>query len=222
MKINAYDGSEIWSTYVGGNERDEGHDILPGTNGGMYVLGETHSHGDGDGDIWIIELDSDGKTVDTLLINMPGKQIGYSFIRSENETFTIAGETSGSTGVRDALIIQVDKFGEVIWTFSYGGIYNDVGYSLVYSDGGWALAGQTYSYDIGGGDAWLIKVSESGVFAWMQIYGKSNTDTAYDIDIASDGGYIICGSTFIQGNQYDGWLIKTDSRGNSEELFPYP
>ena len=95
------------------------------------------------------------------------------------------------------------EFGEVIWTFSYGGIYNDVGYSLVYSDGGWTLAGQTYSYDIGGGDAWLIKVSETGVFAWMQMYGKSNTDTAYDIDIASDGGYIICGSTFIQGNQYD-------------------
>ena len=222
MKINVSDGSEIWSTYIGGNERDEGHDILPANNGGMYILGETHSEGDGDGDIWILELDADGKILDTLLINIPGKQIGYSFIRSENGTFTIAGETSGSSGVRDALIIQIDEYGDVIWIYRCGGAYNDAGYSLVYSNGGWVLAGQTYSYDIGGGDAWLVKVSESGNFVWMKMYGDVNNDIAYDIDIANDGGFIICGSTFIQGNQYDGWLIKTDSRGNYEEksLFP--
>jgi len=222
MKINPNDGSKIWSTYIGGEERDEGHDILPTTNGGMYILGETHSYGDGDGDIWILELDSDGNTIDTLLINIPGKQIGYSFIKSENGTFTIAGETSGSSGVRDALLIQIDELGEVIWVLSYGGIYNDIAYSLVYSGSGWVLTGQTYSYDSGGGDAWLIKVSESGTFEWMQIYGRSNTDIAYDIDIARDGGYIICGSTFIPGNQNDGWLIKTDSRGNVEEIISYP
>jgi len=120
------------------------------------------------------------------------------------------------------MLIQIDELGEVIWVLSYGGIYNDIAYSLVYSGSGWVLTGQTYSYDSGGGDAWLIKVSESGTFEWMQIYGRSNTDIAYDIDIARDGGYIICGSTFIPGNQNDGWLIKTDSRGNVEEIISYP
>ena len=31
---------------------DEGHDVLPIDGGGMVILGETHSQGDDDGDIW--------------------------------------------------------------------------------------------------------------------------------------------------------------------------
>ncbi len=224
VKISENDGSEIWSTFIGGNETDEGHDILPSANGGMFILGETHSQGDIDGDIWILELDSDGIIIDTLLINLPGKQIGYSFAQSDNGGFTIAGEISGSSGVIDALMVQVSGTGEVEWIFSYGGIYNDRGYSLVYSDGGWVLAGQTYSYDMGGGgDAWLVKVSAMGNFEWMQTYGDTYNDTAFDIDVASDGGLIICGSTYnIQDNQNAGWLIKTDSRGNYKGILSYP
>ena len=120
-------------------------------------------------------------------------------------------------------MVQVSGTGEVEWIFSYGGIYNDIGYSLVYSDGGWVLAGQTYSYDIGSGDGWLLKVNVMGDFEWMQTYGDAYNDTAFDIDVASDGGLIICGSTFnIQENQNVGWLIKTDSRGNYKGILPYP
>jgi hypothetical protein len=113
------------------------------------------------------------------------------------------------------------------WLFSYGSIYNDRGYSLVYSDGGWVLAGQTFSYTSiqgsGTSDGWLVKVSEVGDFEWMQTYGDTNNDTAFDIDVASDGGLIICGSTFnIQDNQNAGWLIKTDSRGNYKGILSYP
>ena len=228
VKISEDDGSEIWSTFIGGNETDEGHDILPSANGGMFILGETHSQGDTDGDIWILELDSDGIIIDTLLINLPGKQIGYSFAKAENGGFAIAGETYGSSGVTDALMIQVNGMGEIEWTFSYGGIYNDMGYSmgysLVYSDGGWILAGKTYSYDLGSGDGWdgwLVKVSEVGSFVWMQTYGGTNDDSILDIDIAEDGGFIICGS-YDQGSQYNGWLIKTDSRGNYKGIVGYP
>ena len=222
MKISADDGSEIWSTTIGGDERDVGHDILPSDNGGMYILGETHSQGDCDGDIWILEVDTDGELVDTLLISIPNKQVGYSFVQTENGGFTIAGITSGSSSVTDALMINLNEMGEVSWVFSFGGVYNDIGYSLIYSDGGWVLAGQTYSYDLDGGDAWLLKVNEMGDFQWMQTYGGENNDSAFDIDVAKDGGFIICGSTFIPGNQSDGWLIKTDSRGNYKEKLSYP
>ena len=47
----------------------------------MVILCETYSQGDDDGDIWIIEMDSNGNIIDTLLIGGVGKQVGYSFIR---------------------------------------------------------------------------------------------------------------------------------------------
>ena len=75
---------------------------------------------------------------------------------------------------------------------------------------------------MGGGDAWLLKVNEMGEFEWMQTYGGTNPDSAFDIDLASDDGFIICGSTYTQGEQSDGWLLKTDSRGNVRGISSYP
>ena len=77
------------------------------------------------------------------------------------------------------------------------------------------LAGQTYNKSSGQGDVWLIKVSDFGELEWEQIYGGVYNDVATDIYLAHDQGFIICGSTYIQGNQNDGWLIKTDSEGNT-------
>ena len=221
LKLDA-DGVKKWSRTIGGNQSDEGHDILALEDGGMIVLGVTHSQGDDDGDIWILEFDSEGNTVDTLLIAIDGKQVGYSFVETDLHEYVIGGITSSSnSGVTDAFIIKVDELGEIEWEFSYGGIYNDIGYSIIYSDGGWVLVGQTYSYDVGGGDILLLKVNDFGELEWTETIGGSSQDFAYDIKLAQDGGYIISGSTFSQDNT-DGWLIKTDSRGNFKGMLEYP
>ena len=219
MKVNPQDNNKIWEKNIGGSGRDVGHDILANSNGGMYILAETYSQGDTNGDIWILELNADGSIIDTILIELSGKQVGYSFIHQNDNYFIVAGETSGSSGVSDMLIVKVDLSGNVIWNLNYGGIYNDIGYSLIFSEGGWVVAGQTYSYDEGNGDAWIVKVSDQGFFEWIQVYGGLYEDVAYDIYNTRDGGFIICGSTL---NQNSSMLIKTDSRGNYHEILSYP
>jgi hypothetical protein len=159
-------------------------------------------------------FDLDGILVDTLLISMVGRQVGYSFVETDLNEYVIGGITSSSnSGVTDAFIVKVDELGEVVWKFRYGGIYNDMGSAIIYSDGGWVLVGQTYSYDVGGGDVLLLKVNNFGKLEWIETIGGSSQDFAYDIKLAQDWGYIISGSTYSQNNT-DGWLIKTDSRGN--------
>ncbi|MBC8256285.1 MAG: Ig-like domain-containing protein [Candidatus Marinimicrobia bacterium] len=220
LKLDA-DGNELWSKAIGGSKSDEGHDILALEDGGLIVLGETHSQGDDDGDIWILKFDSKGNSVDTLLISMAGKQVGNSFVKTNLNEYVIGGLTSGNSGVTDAFIIKVNELGEVEWEFSYGGIYNDIGYSIIDSDGGWVLVGQTYSYDVGGGDILLLKVNDFGELEWVETIGGSYQDSAYDIKLASDKGFIISGTTYSQNNT-DGWLIKTDSRGNYKGMLTYP
>ena len=220
LKLDA-DGGEIWSRTIGGSQSDEGHDILALEDGGMIILGETHSNGDDDGDIWLLKFDSEGNSVDTLLISMEGKQVGSSFVKTDLNEYVIGGLTSGNSGVTDAFIIKVNELGEVEWDFSYGGIYIDVGTSIIYSDGGWVLVGQTYSYDVGMGDIMLIKVNDFGELEWMKTIGGNMKDSALDIQLALDGGFIILGSTYSDNNT-DGWLIKTDSRGNYKGMLEYP
>jgi len=220
LKLDA-DGDEIWSRTIGGSQSDEGHDILALEDGGMIILGETHSNGDEDGDIWLLEFDSEGNSVDTLLIPMEGRQVGYSFVKTDFDEYVIGGITSGNIGVTDAFIIKINKLGEVEWNFSFGGHYNDMGSAIIYSDGGWVLVGQTYSYDVGGGDILLLKVNEYGELSWVKTIGGSSQDIAYDIKLAQDLGFIISGSTYSQNNT-DGWIIKTDSRGNYKGMLEYP
>ena len=190
-------------------------------DGGMIILGETHSNGDDDGDIWLLKFDSEGNSVDTLLISMEGRQVGYSFVKTDLNEYVIGGLTSGNSGVTDAFIIKVNELGEVEWDYSYGGNYNDLGMSVIYSDGGFVLAGKTYSYDVGMGDIMLIKVNDFGELEWMKTIGGNTQDSALDIQLALDRGFIISGITYSDNNK-DGWIIKTDSRGNYKGMLEYP
>lgn len=66
-------------------------------------------------------------------------------------------------------------------------------------DGGYLLGGETgsndgdISFNHGQDDLWLIKIDEFGDIEWEKTYGGSFEELAKDIEITSDGNYIIVG-----------------------------
>ena len=105
------------------------------------------------------------------------------------------------------------------WNRTYGGTDNDSAYSVVQtSDGGYALAGTTYSFSVGGyDDFWLVKTDAAGNMQWNRTYGGADNDHIYSIVQSSDGGYALAGWTRSFGaGQGDFWLGKTDAAGNMQ------
>ncbi len=101
---------------------------------------------------------------------------------------------------------------------TYGGQDDEQANSVIQtSDGGYALVGWTDSYGNGYYNFWLVKTDASGNQQWAQTYGSSGDSEAYSVVQTSDGGYAIGGYTNSTGNGiYSFWLVKTDSKGNTQ------
>ncbi|RKZ33778.1 hypothetical protein DRQ33_03540, partial [bacterium] len=102
------------------------------------------------------------------------------------------------------------------WQRTYGGIYDDKGFTFAQTpDGGYIITGRTESFGAGLEDVYLIKTDPSGNVIWTKTYGGSSQDWGYSVKMTADGGYIIAGYTYSFGDSCDVYLVKTDASGDT-------
>jgi hypothetical protein len=94
---------------------------------------------------------------------------------------------------------------------------DDFGHSIkISSDGGYVVAGSTRKND-SDYDVFVFKTDSSGDLVWMNTFNESadiwqnSKQEAFDLDVTSDGGYILTGY-----NASSLYLIKIDGNGNKE------
>jgi hypothetical protein len=105
---------------------------------------------------------------------------------------------------------------DTTWTQMYsGGLYDWAWQVQQTTDGGYIMVGDTESAGAGSFDIGVIKTDENGITEWSQTYGGTSEDRGQSIQLTTDGGYIIAGTTASYGvGGFDIWLIKIDSEGN--------
>ena len=98
---------------------------------------------------------------------------------------------------------------------TYGGTGTDRGHSLILgSDGSYVFTGSTTTSGAGATDVYLGKVTTDGAMQWLKAFGGAGLDIGYSVALASDGGYLIAGSTTSFGaGGSDVYLLKTFSNG---------
>ncbi|UCE37750.1 MAG: Ig-like domain-containing protein [Thermoplasmata archaeon] len=210
-------GDEEWNTTFGGGwDEDEGRSVQETSDGGFIITGVTYSISP-DGDVWLIKTNDTG--VEEWSNNYGGSlgDVGNSVQQTPDGGYIIAGQTaSWGAGNNDAWLIKTDSGGDLKWNRTFGGSFGDVGQEVqVTSDKGYIITGSTSSWGAGKADAWVIKVSGLGSEVWNKTLGGEGSDYGYSVQETSDGGYIMTGYTNSFGaNNYNAWLIKTDSSGN--------
>jgi len=105
--------------------------------------------------------------------------------------YIVVGETTSfGVGGIDVWLVRVDASGKMQWNQTYGGTSDDYARAVVQtSDGGYAVAGYTYSFGVGGPDFWLIKVMRANPPVAHFTYTPANPSTDEDITFNASNSF---------------------------------
>ena len=156
-----------------------------------------------------------------------GFDYGCCVQQASDGGYAVSGFTT-SFGVvnEDVYFIKTDGNGNELWSQTYGGLGDDRGICFQQcSDGSYIIAGCSVSQSMTFWDAYLVKIGDSGTEEWIRYYDWYEMDYFSSIDLTSDGGYIMAGSSEIYGGSIaEIFLVKTDGWGNQQwsQLFGGP
>jgi len=219
-KLNAMSSfwaGTVWNKTYGGTGSDQAITVIQTTDGGYALAGVTNSSGSGNYDSWLVKTDSVGNMQWNKTYGGTGYEAAYTVVQTVDGGYALVGyTTSFGAGSSDCWLIKTDFNGVMQWNKTYGGTNYDYGIRVIQtSDGGYALAGQTYSFGAGSIDFWLVKTDSAGTMQWNKTYGGTNYDYPLALIQTTDGGYALAGYTGLYPN-VDSWLVKTDSSGNMQ------
>ena len=147
-----------------------------------------------------------------------GHDYSYYVQQTTDGGYVVIGYTVNfGAGGKDVYLIRTDSLGDILWTKTYGGTGDDIGYSVQQTlDGGYIITGETSSFGLDSSDVYLIKTNSLGDTLWTKSYGGADTDAGYYVQQTADTGYIITGYTESFGaGSADYYLIKTNSTGDT-------
>jgi hypothetical protein len=212
-------GTLLWQKSLGGTSADNANAIQQTTDGGFIVAGSSSSNDNdvsgnhGFADYWIVKLDSAGDIEWQKCLGGSGDDVASSIRQTSDGGFIVAGwsdsddnDVSGNHGNYDYWVAKLFADGNIDWQKSLGGATGDFANSIEQiSDSGFVIAGYTSSNnsgDVSGyhggvffGDYWIVKLDESGNFAWQKCLGGTNDEYAASAQQTIDGGLIVTGWT---------------------------
>lgn len=241
-------GNIQWQNCYGGSANDYPNSIQQTTDGGYVVAGYTLSNNTGqvsgnhgDKDFWVIKLDSLGNLLWQNCLGGTGPDEAHSVQQTTDGGYIVAGTTkstdgdvSGYYGEIDYWMVKLSPAGVLQWQNSYGGSDDDYAYSVRQTlDGGYIIGGYTTSTDgnvtgnhggFGNNDIWIVKTNAAGFIQWQKCLGGTNSDHAWSVHEAQDGGYFVAGRSYSNDGDVTGhhgstgssdmWIVKLDGSGN--------
>jgi hypothetical protein len=213
LKVNS-EGNEEWVATHGGDREERGYCVQQTNDGGYIITGYTWTNAGGYHDLYLVKTDSSGILSWERNYGGLDAESGRSAIQLADGGYVVVGSATPEGGRSDVYLIRTDSEGNELWNRKYGGVENDLGYSVqkTFPDDGFIIVGNTYSYGAGASDVYLVKTDSEGNLLWEKAYGGYASEVGYCVKQTFDKGYVVVGHTYSFGEgAADVLLIKIPS-----------
>ena len=194
-------GNTIWSKVYDTLNVTSCWDVIITSDNSFLLVGEKFSF-ETDTDVLIMKLDTNGNLIWQKVYGGVNSDRANSVRQLPDGGFIIAGQTgSFGSGQFDVYLLRTNSNGDLIWYKTFGGPYDDRGNSVEVVDDGIVLAGWSWSFGSGQGDAYIIKVNDPAFSVRidslspqtitrsgrLKIYGKNFGSDTTDSYVLIDG-----------------------------------
>ncbi|WP_084544454.1 SBBP repeat-containing protein [Chroogloeocystis siderophila] len=231
------DGNLAGIVQFGSSEFDTTYDIATDQEGNAYITGVTQGNLAGprqgaSSDTWVAKYDSQGnqKWIQQYGTDIINTSLAIDIDDDGNvyqAGFTV--KAGGVIGYQDDFwVTKYDTNGTHLWFSEFGDPNSfDECYGIAVSSQGnsyltgWTLGDLTGEGNAGAYDTWVAKYDTNGNQEWIQQFGSSDYEFAWDIAVDSQGNSYATGWTLgdlggENAGSYDAWIAKYDTNGNQE------
>ena len=208
-----FGGDSLWSKFYGTPNNDYIEAVRQTSDKGFVMLGRSPATG---AEIILVRTDAAADPIWTKTFTLPNSPTPLAVTTTKDGGFVVAGESKLSAVYTSVFLMKVDANGNAVWTKTYNlgkAVYGSTPTSIQETaTGALIVAGVLYP-DTTGSAAFLFNASATGDSLWIQTYGHTNATTTRfsSLSLTSDGGFIACGFTNMNGS--DVFIVRTDADG---------
>ena len=183
----------------------------------------------GSSDAYVVKLSASGAHLWSTYLGDAGKEYGWDIATdgagacfavgyTESPNWVSGGWDTEFDGVNGSFLVKLDSTGGHVWSTYLGGNGHDHGYGVAvdasgnpYVTGytntsGWVSGG--WDVTLGGvWDAYVVKLSGTGMHLWSTVLGGTGNEYGYGIAVDSDGNCYATGNTSSAGWVSGGWDV---------------
>jgi hypothetical protein len=221
LKIDE-NGDTVWSKKFG-NGNTFARRVIPTLDGGYAVLGGNYTFIATQ--VIFLKLKESGEEQWSKIYNFNSSpSLMFSIEQSVDSSYILAGRRPAQTGYDDIWLMKLDKFGDTLWTKTYGeqGIHESGYYALPATGGGYIISAKrdTPNYL---DELIFIKTNFDGDLLWEKSYGENISQVINVIRNTSDFGYIGTGSLQYNTGLIKVYIVKLNYQGDTlwTKLYPH-
>ncbi|MFZ1330563.1 MAG: PQQ-binding-like beta-propeller repeat protein [Flavobacteriales bacterium] len=208
-------GNELWSHTVDLGGSEVGWAMEQTQDDGFIVLANSYLFADSTGDVHLIRFAANGDSLWTKTFFVPGPDESHGLTMTADGGFVIVGGNGYPS--RDLLIIKADQDGNELWRHVDATQEDELGMDVKeLPNGDLIIVGRRENITTTAIEMYMVCTNGSGAELWNRTYSHGIFSECNSMDVTSDGGFVLFGSTSdtLNGSLLiDMLLIKTDGAG---------